>query len=237
MKNVTYISAGAGSGKTYTLTHRLADLIRKGEVRPNEVILTTFTKKAAENFKERAQSVLYEAGMYDQAAELENAMIGTVHSVASLFIQKYWYYLGLSPELGIMAEEDVDFYISQSMADLASPEDIRKLNRFREEFGFTDGFASTRPDYDYWKKALQRVVDYSISHDVTDFADSLAFSLRQAQKVFQPTGATKIDKRRFEEVLNELEGAFKAEKKETGAKLNRLAKAKELRTGLSEIHI
>ena len=44
MKNVTYISAGAGSGKTYTLTHRLADMIRRGEVRPNEVILTTFTK-------------------------------------------------------------------------------------------------------------------------------------------------------------------------------------------------
>ena len=237
MKNVTYISAGAGSGKTYTLTHRLADMIRRGEVRPNEVILTTFTKKAAENFKERAQSVLYKEGMYDEAAELDNAMIGTIHSVPSWFIQKYWYYLGLSPELGIMAEEDVDFYVSQSMADLASPEDIRKLNHFREEFGFTDGFASTRPDYDDWKKALQRVVDYSISHDVTDFADSLAFSLRQAQKVFQPTGATKIDKRRFEEVLNELEGAFKAEKKETGAKLNRLAKAKELRTGLSEIHI
>ena len=65
MKNVTYISAGAGSGKTYTLTHRLADMIRRGEVRPNEVILTTFTKKAAENFKERAQSVLYKEGMYD----------------------------------------------------------------------------------------------------------------------------------------------------------------------------
>lgn len=235
MKNVTYISAGAGSGKTFTLTHRLADMIRKGEVRPNEVILTTFTKKAAENFKERAQSVLYKEGMYDEAAELDNAMIGTVHSVASLFIQKYWYYLGLSPELGIMAEEDVDFYISQSMADLATPEHIRKLNRFREEFGFTDGFASTRPDYDYWKKALQRVVDYSISHDVMDFSDSLAFSLRQAQEVFQPKGELKIDKRRFEAALDELEEAFRAEKKETAAKQNRLAKAKELRSGLAEI--
>ena len=237
MKNVTYISAGAGSGKTYTLTHRLADLIRKGEVRPNEVILTTFTKKAAENFKERAQSVLYEAGMYDQAAELENAMIGTVHSVASLFIQKYWYYLGLSPELGIMAEEDVDFYISQSMADLASPEDIRKLNRFREEFGFTDGFASTRPDYDYWKKALQRVVDYSISHDVTDFTDSLAFSLKQVEEVFRPKGRLCVDKERFAKALDELEEAFLSEKKDTAAKRNRIAKVKELRTGLSDMRI
>ena len=237
MKNVTYISAGAGSGKTYTLTHRLANMIREGAVRPNEVILTTFTKKAAANFKERAQAVLYEAGLYNEAAEMDNAMIGTVHSVASLFIQKYWYYLGLSPELGIMAEEDVDFYISQSLADLASPEDIRKLNHFREEFGFTDSFNSNRPDYDYWKKALQRVVDYSISHDVVDFTDSLAFSLQQARGVFQPKGKLKRQKGLYQEALDELEQVFRADKKESKAKQARLSKIKELRSGLSDMRI
>lgn len=51
MKNVTYINAGAGSGKTYKLTMILTKLIKEGKVKPEEVILTTFTTKAANEFK------------------------------------------------------------------------------------------------------------------------------------------------------------------------------------------
>ena len=53
MKNVTYINAGAGSGKTHCLTETLTSLIKKGEVKPEQVILTTFTTKAANEFKEK----------------------------------------------------------------------------------------------------------------------------------------------------------------------------------------
>ena len=237
MRNVTYISAGAGSGKTYTLTSRLEELIRSGKVRPSEVILTTFTKKAAENFKERASARLYAAGMYEEAQELDQAMIGTVHSVASLFIQKYWFHLGLSPELGVMADEDVDFYISQSLADIASPEDIRVLNNFREQFGFTLGFGSTQPDYDYWKRDLRRVVDYSISHDVTDFSESLAYSLEQATRVYRPFCHLNIDKKALRAALEELEREFRAEKKESQAKQKRVDRVVELLAGVRDARI
>ena len=44
MKNITYISASAGSGKTYELTERLKAAILEGKCKPEEVILTTFTK-------------------------------------------------------------------------------------------------------------------------------------------------------------------------------------------------
>ena len=47
MNHVTYISAGAGSGKTFTLTSILADLIIKGKAALEEFILTTFTEAAA----------------------------------------------------------------------------------------------------------------------------------------------------------------------------------------------
>ena len=55
MRNVTYINAGAGSGKTYTLTKILAEKLSKKEVKPSEVILTTFTELAAAEFKEKAR--------------------------------------------------------------------------------------------------------------------------------------------------------------------------------------
>lgn len=67
MKNVTYINAGAGSGKTYKLTMILTQLIKEGKVKPEEVILTTFTTKAANEFKEKAKAFLFDEGMYEEA--------------------------------------------------------------------------------------------------------------------------------------------------------------------------
>ena len=59
MRNITYYNAGAGAGKTYTLTNILADKIQSGELKPKQVILTTFTEAAAAEFRERAKQELY----------------------------------------------------------------------------------------------------------------------------------------------------------------------------------
>jgi uvrD/REP helicase len=110
MKNVTYINAGAGSGKTYKLTMILTKLIKEGKVKPEEVILTTFTTKAANEFKEKAKAFLFDEGMSEEAMQLDHALIGTVHSVCQRMIGKYWFNLGLSPNMGVMAEEDTKYY-------------------------------------------------------------------------------------------------------------------------------
>ena len=62
MRNVHYINAGAGSGKTYTLTQTLVKLILDGMCRPSEVILTTFTELAASEFRQKAYDALVKAG-------------------------------------------------------------------------------------------------------------------------------------------------------------------------------
>lgn len=64
MNHVTYISAGAGSGKTYTLTTFLSELITKKGVKPEEFILTTFTEAAAAEFKEKARAKIFECTDY-----------------------------------------------------------------------------------------------------------------------------------------------------------------------------
>ena len=125
MKNITYINAGAGSGKTHCLTETLTKLIKEGKVKPEQVILTTFTKKSANEFKEKAKAFLFNEGLYEEAVQLDDAMIGTVHSVCQRMIGKYWFHLGLSPNMGVMAEEDTAYYISQSLAGLP------KVCRFR----------------------------------------------------------------------------------------------------------
>ena len=200
MERVTYISAGAGSGKTYTLTHLLAEHIagmRKNEdgewepceqVDPEKVILTTYTKKAAAEFREKAKSVLYEEGrnnpmLYEAAARLEQASIGTVHAVANSFVQKYWYYLGLSPQQKVIAEEDVNFYISQSLAELPTEDEIKFLNQFRYMFSIEkqrvpgDPSKGSYADYGFWKDLLVQVIKKSETFGVGNLAESRQKSL------------------------------------------------------------
>ena len=167
MKNITYISAGAGSGKTYTLTHLLSDLIKKGEVKPNEVILTTFTKKAAQDFKERSKEVLFENGLYSEASALDNAMIGTIHSVAMNFISKYWFFLGLSPSLETIGEEDVLTYQTQSLSSLPTDEEIAFLKNFVRQFDIK--IDNKKWDYNFWKEPLRAIIAKATNHSVESF--------------------------------------------------------------------
>ena len=144
MKNVTYINASAGSGKTYTLTHKLAELIKDGKVRPDQVIMTTFTVKAANEMREEAKKVLYENGLFEEATQIDQAMIGTIHSVANSLIRKYWFFLGLSPDMGVMAEEDTNFYISQSLSELPTHDELKQLHSFCESVGIEHRYMSDK---------------------------------------------------------------------------------------------
>ncbi|GAA6530180.1 hypothetical protein LPYR103PRE_21530 [Segatella asaccharophila] len=188
MKNINYISAGAGSGKTYTLTHRLADYIIAGNVKPEQVILTTFTEKAAEEFREKAKAALNEKGRYEDADRLDLANIGTVHSIANKMINKYWYILGLSPKMNVMDENDVNFFISQSLADLPNDTEIKFLNNFCRTYNIVKkkdyGYGTTL-DYNYWEKYLQQIVEKAIIFNIPDFQESQNYSTRQVQELYK----------------------------------------------------
>ena len=89
MKNITFINAGAGSGKTHRLTEILADwIIRKGN-EADGILLTTFTKKAAAEIRERSQEKLLDERRFKDVTKLQNAYMGTVHSIGYKFIKKY----------------------------------------------------------------------------------------------------------------------------------------------------
>ena len=66
-RHVTFISAGAGSGKTYRLTQELKKALLEDGVDPAKVVATTFTVKAASELNERVRSSLIQAGRVDVA--------------------------------------------------------------------------------------------------------------------------------------------------------------------------
>ena len=238
MKNVTYINASAGSGKTYTLTHKLAELIKEGKVRPDQVIMTTFTVKAANEMKEEAKKVLYENGLFEAATQLDQAMIGTIHSVANSLIKKYWFFLGLSPDMGVMADEDTTFYISQSLSDLPTHDELKQLHAFFESVGIQFGYMSGKSglNYDYWKKDIENVISYTTNYEIEDYGRSVKESLGFIRQFVHPNVAINHSSSELKAVLDEHQ-AFLESQKESGKKQERLVEIRRLRRDIRHPNI
>ncbi|MCQ2127020.1 MAG: UvrD-helicase domain-containing protein [Bacteroidaceae bacterium] len=205
MKNVTYINAGAGSGKTYRLTQTLTELIKDKKVKPEQVILTTFTTKAANEFKEKAKALLFDEGMYEAAVQLDHAMIGTVHSVCQRMIGKYWFNLGLSPNMGVMAEEDTKYYISQSLAELPTEDELKVLHEFARDFDVRI-YENYRPkgiDYDFWQGHLKSIIDFATNYELEDFAKSEQESLDYIRQFVRAGATISISNAELDDMLSE----------------------------------
>jgi superfamily I DNA/RNA helicase len=113
-----FISAGAGSGKTYTITTDVAKMVKDHLLNPDQVIMTTFTKAAAQELREKAKKELAKLGLHREAQQMEHALIGTVHSVANTFLTKYWYLLGIMPDAAAMEESELQMYRDHSLRGL-----------------------------------------------------------------------------------------------------------------------
>ena len=180
MKNIQYINAGAGSGKTTRLTEILSEKLGSKEYKPSEVILTTFTELAASEFREKSRERLYKDNHADVAAELDSATIGTVHSVALSFIQKYWYLIGVSPDMKVMSEDDLQVYISESLGDCVG-EDLEFFRSYGSFFDLKD--SQSHVDLDFWKDHLLAIIDKVNNYDV-DIEQSKTDSCNVVEKVF-----------------------------------------------------
>lgn len=148
MKNITYLNAGAGSGKTFFLTNTFAELVEKEECTPAEVIMTTFSEKAAADIKRNARIRFQAKDMYEKATELDAANIGTVHSVAYKYIKKYWYLLGISAQCEVMNDDNKEAYIALTLGRAAEADDITAFRNFAEGIGLAQ-MMSTKIDYDF----------------------------------------------------------------------------------------
>lgn len=230
MKNITYISAGAGSGKTYTLTERLATLIKDGKAKPSEIILTTFTKKAAGEFREKAKAKLFEHGMYKEGAEIDQALVGTLHSVAEALINKYWFKLGLPPHMGVMDDDDTEVYTSQSLALIPTDDELKVLHDFSREFEITK-YEEGKPsgiNYDYWQELLLKIIGFSTNYEIGNYERSIKESLGILKGFVIPNATINFAPKRLERLFEEhkafLDGKSGNENEKRKAALKALAK-------------
>lgn len=94
--------AGAGSGKTSTLAHRVAHLIIGG-VGPHHILLLTFTRCAAVEMTRRAERIVAAALGRDGQALMWS---GTFHAMGARLIREYAHRIGLDPSFTILDRED-----------------------------------------------------------------------------------------------------------------------------------
>lgn len=103
------ILAGAGSGKTKTLTYKAAHLIHEGGLSPDNLLLVTFTNKAAGEMKERVKKV---AGH-----NLPN--VGTFHSISARMLRKYGDRLGIGHDFVIYDDGDQEDLVKQIQSEVS----------------------------------------------------------------------------------------------------------------------
>ncbi|MEK7162378.1 MAG: UvrD-helicase domain-containing protein [Patescibacteria group bacterium] len=108
------IVAGAGSGKTMVLAHRIAHLIEKG-VKAEQILAITFTNKAAEEMRSRISKLLnLKAGIRNKT----NPWVGTFHSFSAFVLRQSGRAIGVGKTFSILDEEDSLALIKEALADL-----------------------------------------------------------------------------------------------------------------------
>ena len=155
--NIHFISAGAGSGKTYTLTEKLEELLSKDEVSPTGVIATTFTRLAAGELKERVRQKLIESGKLTTANQMEQSLIGTVNSVCGELLSRFTFEAGLPPDQTVVEESQgsVLFYQAMEQALAGDIALVRKMNGLSYRLQIAD----TRTRELLWRREVKDIVD------------------------------------------------------------------------------
>ncbi|MDH4259156.1 MAG: ATP-dependent helicase [Gammaproteobacteria bacterium] len=99
------VIAGAGTGKTNTLAHRVAQLVIEG-IDPARILLLTFTRRAALEMTRRAERIVGEALRRGGPAAVRIPWSGTFHSVANRVLREYSQALGIAPDFSVLDRGD-----------------------------------------------------------------------------------------------------------------------------------
>ena len=138
------VLAGAGSGKTRVLVHRIAWLLATREATPFGILAVTFTNKAASEMRNRIESML--------GRPVGGMWVGTFHGLAHRLLRAHWRDAGLREDFQILDSEDQLRCIRRAMRDL-------DLDEQRWPPKQAQGFINARKDEGLRAEHLERPAD------------------------------------------------------------------------------
>lgn len=184
---VTYLEgpmlviAGAGSGKTRTLTYRVARLVEKG-IHPGAILLLTFTRKASSEMLSRAVKIL--------DSRCERVSGGTFHSFSNSMLRKYASILGFDNKYTILDRVDAESLMGMLRKEFELGSKHRSFPRKRTLANiFSRAVNKVIPieeviynDYPHFQQYLEDILNLSIeykkrkvTHNFFDYDDLLVF--------------------------------------------------------------
>ena len=117
------VIAGAGSGKTKVLTHKIAYLMQEKNVKPWSILAITFTNKAANEMKERVENLIGDVA--------KDMWIGTFHSICVRILRRYIDRIGFTSSFIIFDSSDQRTLVKQCLKQLNV--DDKMLNKLHNQ--------------------------------------------------------------------------------------------------------
>jgi DNA helicase-2/ATP-dependent DNA helicase PcrA len=182
------IFAGAGSGKTSTLTRRIVRLVESG-VQPSRILAVTFTRKAAKEMSERVEKLLG-----DRAKGLQT---GTFHSVCVRILRKYPEVTGRKSDFVIYDEDDQEALIKnilrdeEALAQEASrgwPPDMKpaivvaNIEKCKRTLLTPNDISESDEDQARFRRIWSRYEAQLLGANAFDFADLIVYTMHLAER-------------------------------------------------------
>ncbi|WP_369989581.1 UvrD-helicase domain-containing protein [Pseudomonas xanthosomatis] len=182
--HITFISAGAGSGKTYRLTEILHQELLSQQVQPAGVIATTFTRKAAAELRERVRSHLLEKNEIGLATAMGQARIGTVNSICGQLLERFAFEAGMPPQQRVLDENQAKVLLNQAVDRVLHGESMDNFLAIARRLGLE----VTHQQVDYannnWLDELRRLLDQLRNNDI-DLDRARGFAGRNAEDMLE----------------------------------------------------
>ena len=169
------ILAGAGSGKTRTITYRIAHMIKELGISPYSILAVTFTNKAAKEMRERVENLIGEDG--------KRAMISTFHSFGLRLLRVYSKAIGYDPNFTIYDVDDQKKVVKGIMKqlviknkDLTEGKIVSKISKLKEDGMSPEEYEKTcrfEPDANIIYEVYKRYNQTLKENNGMDFSDIL----------------------------------------------------------------
>lgn len=156
MTELTIVPAGAGAGKTHRIQTQLADWVVSGDVAPGRILAVTFTEAAASELRGRVRGELMARGRVDDALQVEQAYMGTIHALGQRLLTEHAFAAGRSPESRLLSDPERDMLIRMEVARCAA---LAPLTADLSRFGYRWDFLSGASAEESFRADLLRTVD------------------------------------------------------------------------------